>query len=222
MNRTAGEAAVWSMPKLKVGRVSHATLLSDDTLRAVASCGIYVTAPMLGVCKQWRRVASEFPRVTLDDLRNPSWVVYKRHFFYKDLVKRGMREPTLQYYNNLHRVTTTTERLLELILHMSRTTFSKFAIRPVRKNDHFAIYEVACALKVTMFHTDGVWGILKRRWRAERGMRNSIVIKGSAKRDQAIRHVQHQFFTPGSDLYELIPSAKMEILKIVSLYTGTD
>lgn len=213
------------MPKAKKDACrAHVALGVDDVLLKLGSEGIFVTAPMLGVNKQWRRVALGFRRVTLKDLQTPSEAMYlASKFAAKDSLwarRHGDSMSGVSLYRWLNYNTTTTERLLHLVLHMSRDSFKKFHVAPVKKTDKYTIHSVKRALKVTMWHTQGVWGLLRRRWRAERGLRNTLKIDSDSDRLKAVQHIKREMFVEQSALSALPGYAKDEIMRVVSLYHG--
>lgn len=200
----------------------HPVLLMDDVLRTFAKEGIFVTEPMRGVCKQWRKVALEFPRVTIKQLRTPLEECYLRSRFYEKTLNQvqypSVKGRPFSVYMDRNEFVTTQEKLISLVLHMTRSTFTKFAVRPIRQTERFKLYSVETALKVTMKHTQGVWGLLRRRWRNKNGLVTRIKIDSYETRDRAMRMVYKQVYTKGSDLYDLPNSAKTELLRITSLY----
>ena len=206
-------------------------LLQPDILGLIAKNGYDVRAPMLGVSKRWNAAAKLYPRATYMDIVTPSTKVYVRSGFYDKDWNRALREaerdhvifdlPTpeecIEDFVEVHSVHTTKERL-QMILSLRSSTFDQLAIKPARSTSVYHLYHTRTAMRIAMQHSDGVWGLLQRRYKDEHQIRHRVVLQPCAKRKAAAEYVARGL--QGGPLAHLPADAQRAIMRIASRYYG--
>lgn len=224
-------------PKRRASEPTHHALLNPDVVQLIAGSGdLFVTTPMLGVCKTWRNVAKQFPRATLKDLLRPSPLVYWRSKFAEKDRRRALNhhdqsvrtaalqshlattppDATLDFFVNIDGGTTTQERLL-MLLSMRKSTFRKLSIAPVKKTAMYTIYNKVEAVYTTLKHTGGVWGLMQRRHKDAHGIAHRVVMERCPQREKAIAFID-KGVAEGGELAGLPDDAKAQLRRIAALY----
>lgn len=211
------------MGRAKRFKCTHPALMLDDVLSCIAIHGLFVTSPMRGVCRTWRAAAVKHPRATLRTLATPSETLYARSGLMRRDSTHDVHDPTFVADQFYQRVTdwegtegTITQQRFLMLASLSRATFLKLGIRPVHQCQFYHLYNTEQALRVTLRHTDGVWGFLQRRYKDEHKTRHRTTLRTSDGRDAAIAFVKNGILTGA---FAGIPAhATEELVRIASMY----